>query len=351
MKIFKASNHQIYVEDKLASLPAYIKSGNYGKVFVFVDTNTSQLCLPIFQDLMDGFSEFDVIETDAGEENKNIDFCIGIWKTLLDFQADRKSLMINLGGGVITDMGGFIASTYKRGIDFINIPTSLLAQVDASVGGKTGIDIDAVKNMVGTFALPKAVFIESAFLKTLPSRELLAGYAEMIKHALILDKAYYESLKSGNPMQIDPEWIAHSVDLKNEVVLTDPLEKGLRKILNFGHTIGHAIESFSLAHDKQPLNHGEAIAIGMIIEAYLGTKFTGLSTNDYQDIKNYISSLYPNYQVNPKHFKKLLTYMYSDKKNENGTLLFSLISSIGTCKYNIEVSENEVLQALAYHFN
>jgi 3-dehydroquinate synthase len=180
MKPLTSAGHTLYFDTKLEALKTIIESNKYSKIFVLADENTSEICLPLFQSLLDDFQDFDLIETSAGEENKNIDFCIGIWKTLLDFEADRKCLMINLGGGVITDMGGFIASTYKRGIDFINIPTTLLSQVDASVGGKTGIDIDNVKNMVGTFTLPQMVFIETEFLNTLPQRELLSGFAEMI---------------------------------------------------------------------------------------------------------------------------------------------------------------------------
>ncbi len=346
MQVLESQGHQLYFENKLQELPKYIERGNYSKVFVFVDSHTSVHCLPLFQEFLEGFSNFDVIETDAGEENKNIDFCIGIWKTLLDFNADRKSLLINLGGGVITDMGGFIASTYKRGIDFINIPTSLLAQVDASIGGKTGIDLDAVKNMVGTFALPQAVFIESKFLQSLPERECLAGFAEMIKHALIADKDYLQALKNANYRNLDPELVRRSVEIKRHIVQQDPLEKGMRKILNFGHTIGHALETHSLNRDKQPLNHGEAIAIGMILEAYLSFKHYGLTESAYLEIKEYIQSLYPAYQFSKANFKSILAYMQADKKNENGDLLFSLIPEIGKCDFNVQVQEDWVIEAL-----
>lgn len=211
METLTSAGHSVYFESNFEALKTLVESGKYSKVFILADENTSEICLPVFQSLMDDFGDFDLIETSAGEENKNIDFCIGIWKTLLDFEADRKSLMINLGGGVITDMGGFIASTYKRGIDFINVPTTLLSQVDASVGGKTGIDIDNVKNMVGTFTLPQMVFIETEFLKTLPQRELLSGFAEMIKHGLIYDKAYYEKLKTTNYLTPSADDIYRSV--------------------------------------------------------------------------------------------------------------------------------------------
>lgn len=351
MNVIESSGHSIHFESALAPLAALIENGKYSKVFVFVDRNTSEFCLPFFQEMLDDFTGFDLIETDPGEENKNIDFCIGIWKTLLDFEADRKCLMINLGGGVITDMGGFIASTYKRGIDFINIPTTLLSQVDASVGGKTGIDIDNVKNMVGTFALPQAVFIETSFLKTLPERELLSGFAEMIKHGLIVDGTYYNDLKAADYKHIDPVAVHRSVEIKNEVVTEDPQEKGRRKILNFGHTIGHAVESYALINDKAPLTHGEAIAIGMICEAYLSSTNNTLTKEELEDITKYMLSLYPAYQIKTKSFKDLLSFMQSDKKNEHGQIMFSLLNKIGACDYNCIVTEQDILESLSYYNN
>lgn len=348
MNKLDSAGHTIYFETQLAELAKIIESGKYSKVFVFADSNTSEACLPLFREMLDDFNGFDLIETDPGEENKNIDFCIGIWKTLLDFGADRKCLMINLGGGVITDMGGFVASTYKRGIDFINIPTTLLSQVDASVGGKTGIDVDNVKNMVGTFTLPQAVFIETAFLKTLSGRELLSGFAEMIKHGLIVDRDYYDELKKCDYLQIGAPAIYRSVEIKNDVVTEDPHEKGLRKILNFGHTIGHAVETYALINDEVPLTHGEAIAIGMICEAFLSQKNNTLSKDDLNDISTYISTLYPSYQIKEESISQLMDFMQSDKKNENGQIMFSLLSAIGKCDYNCRVSENDILESFAY---
>lgn len=351
MTKLESAGSSIYFETQLAPLVDIIEKGNYSKVFVFTDANTSELCLPVFREMMDDFAEFDLIETDPGEENKNIDFCIGIWKTLLDFGADRKCLMINLGGGVITDMGGFIASTYKRGVDFINIPTTLLSQVDASVGGKTGIDIDNVKNMVGTFSLPQAVFIESRFLETLPERETLSGFAEMIKHGLIADSHYYQQLKAGNFRKPSAEAVLRSVEIKNEVVLADPHEKNLRKILNYGHTIGHAVESYALNHGEQPLTHGEAIAIGMICEAFLSHRNNELTEDELEDIKKYLTSIYPAYTIDPTSFDALLKLMDSDKKNEHGQLLFSLLSGIGKCEYNCKVNKCDILDSLEYYNN
>jgi 3-dehydroquinate synthase len=349
MNAIASAGHHIHFESQLAPLMEIITERNYSNVFVFTDRNTSELCLPVFRQLLDDFNGFDLIETDPGEENKNIDFCIGIWKTLLDFGADRKCLMINLGGGVITDMGGFVASTYKRGIDFINIPTTLLSMVDASVGGKTGIDVDNVKNMVGTFSLPQAVFIETGFLSTMPGRELLSGFAEMIKHGLIADKSYYEALKETDYKSISAAAIHRSVEIKNEVVTADPAEKGLRKILNFGHTIGHAVESYSLSKDKKPLTHGEAIAIGMICEAYLSHKNSTLTAEGLAEITKYITSIYPAYKIKEKSFPQLAVLMQSDKKNEHGNILFSLLESIGHCTYNCRVSATDVTESLQYY--
>jgi 3-dehydroquinate synthase len=349
MNTIASAGHNIYFETELAPLAKIIEEGKYSNVFVFADRNTSESCLPVFREMLDDFSGFDLIETDPGEENKNIDFCIGIWKTLLDFGADRKCLIINLGGGVITDMGGFVASTYKRGVDFINIPTTLLSQVDASVGGKTGIDIDNVKNMVGTFSLPQAVFIETEFLKTVPKRELLSGFAEMIKHGLIADKDYYERLKATGYTKITAADIHRSVEIKNEVVTADPLEKGVRKILNFGHTIGHAVESYSLSKDKKPLTHGEAIAIGMICEAWLSHKNSTLSAEELAQIRQDISAIYPKYIIKEKSFAQLAVLMQSDKKNENGNIMFSLLQNIGTCTFNCRVSESDIRESMEYY--
>jgi 3-dehydroquinate synthase len=349
MNKLESAGHNIYFDTRLAPLAEIIENGKYSNVFVFADRNTAELCLPVFREMLDDFSGFDLIETDPGEENKNIDFCIGIWKTLLDFGADRKCLVINLGGGVITDMGGFVASTYKRGVDFINIPTTLLSQVDASVGGKTGIDIDNVKNMVGSFSLPQAVFIEAEFLKSLPQRELLSGFAEMIKHGLIVDQEYYQQLKAADYKNITTAAIHRSVEIKNEVVTADPQEKGLRKILNFGHTIGHAVESYSLSKDKKPLTHGEAIAIGMICEAYLSHKNSTLTAEELEEIRQYISKVYPAYKIKEKSFAQLSVLMQSDKKNEHGNVLFSLLQSIGKCTYNCRVSESDIVESLEYY--
>src|ERR1700759_1222416 len=288
MKTIQSDSYPIYFENSLEELARFANSGKYSRVFILTDENTGEHCLPL---VTKHFTEdnYDLIEVPYGEENKNIDTCTGIWKLLIDFGADRKALMINLGGGVITDMGGFAASTFKRGIDFVQVPTTLLSQVDASVGGKTGIDLDGVKNIIGTFTQPKAVFIEHEFLKTLPPRQILSGLAEMLKHGLIADAAYWNKLKFSDLESPSAELVYHSVEIKNKVVIEDPHEKGIRKSLNFGHTIGHAIETYSLLNDGNPLTHGEAIAAGMICEAQLSAIKIGLSEDEVKEITEVIS--------------------------------------------------------------
>src|SRR5690606_29275552 len=235
MKTIDSLGYSIFFQNQFDSLNRFLKERSYSKIFILTDRNTGEQCLPVLIAGMPVDFEYDIIEVDPGEENKNIDFCIGIWKMLLDFGADRNSLLINLGGGVITDMGGFAASTYKRGIDFIQIPTTLLSQVDASIGGKTGIDMDTVKNIIGTFTQPQAVFINNDFLDTLDRRQKVSGFAEMIIHAFIFDANYHQELKNFDFDKPDEKLIHRSVEIKNEVVTQDPKESGLRKILNFGH--------------------------------------------------------------------------------------------------------------------
>ena len=349
MQPIQSLGYNVYFEDDFSSLHRFIEERKYSQILVLVDRNTNDYCLPVLQNAIPDLIHYDIIEVDPGEENKNIDFCIGVWKTMLDFGADRKALMINLGGGVVTDMGGFAASTYKRGIDFIHIPTTLLSQVDASVGGKTGIDLDNVKNIVGTFTQPQAVFISTQFLNTLDNRQLISGFAEIIKHGLIQDKSLYELCKSVDVDNISKEIIYQSVEIKNNVITQDPTEKGLRKILNFGHTIGHAIEGYSLFNDEQPLLHGEAIAIGMICEAFLSTKYAQLSEADLTDITNTFLAIYPKYSFSKDLYDTFLELMKNDKKNEDNKIGFALLNNIGDCAYNIYVSEEDIKLALDFY--
>lgn len=341
--------HSVFFEANFESLRALLEERQYSKVFILTDRNTGELCLPLLIASMPESFSYDIIEVDPGEENKNIDFCIGIWKMLLDFDADRNALMINLGGGVVTDMGGFAASTFKRGIDFIQMPTTLLAQVDASVGGKTGIDLDAVKNIIGTFTLPQAVFINVDFLRTLDRRQMVSGYAEMVKHAFIYDAAYYEQLKAFDMDRPSEDLIYRSVEIKNEVVTADPKEAGLRKILNFGHTIGHAVETHSLDHDSNPLLHGEAIAIGMICEAFLSHRYNGLSEAELNEVVGHLRSVFPAYTLKSESFGAVIATMRNDKKNSQGRIGFSLLKGLGECSYNHYLEAEAIEEALAYY--
>ncbi|MGF7037775.1 3-dehydroquinate synthase [Mucilaginibacter lappiensis] len=351
MDTIQSNNYPIYFNNSIDELVNFIKKGNYSRFFILTDENTGVHCLPIIKSKIDGLGDYDLIEINAGEESKDIDFCIGVWKMLIDFGADRKSLLINLGGGVVTDLGGFAASTFKRGFDFVHVPTTLLSQVDASVGGKTGIDIDSIKNIVGTFTQPKAVFIEYDFLKTLPARQILSGIAEMLKHGLIADANYWDQLKSSDLKNPSAQLVYRSVEIKNVITIEDPTEKGIRKALNFGHTIGHAIETNSLINDKDSLSHGEAIAIGMICESYLSHKKTGLSAAELSEITNVFSDLYPKYTIAESSFDTLFAIMQKDKKNQDGKINCTLLTHIGQCNIDNICTEAELCESLMYYIN
>ena len=347
----KSNQSDVYIgRDVFKVLNEFLRPYKESTKFLFVDENVLEFCVtelitscPILQDI-------EIIEIESGEENKNLDICYQIWKTLSEFKADRNMLFINLGGGVVSDMGGFIASTYKRGVDFINIPTTLLSQVDASIGGKVGVDFEGLKNQIGLFREPKAVFVYPGFLNTLDKRQVLSGYAEVIKHALIQDADYWTLLKEREITDFG-NWddiITRSVQIKNNIVLEDPLEKGLRKALNFGHTIGHAIESYSLENDKLPLLHGEAVAMGMLCEVYISNQLTGLSKDEMEDIYQHILSLYSPYSLEGDQFHHLIELMKNDKKNESNGINFTLLSSIGNVEINTEVEVDIIIDALNY---
>jgi len=342
-------SYPVYFDNSLDELVKFVERGNYSRFFILTDENTGKHCLPIVQAKFGPDAKFDIIEINAGEESKDIDFCIGVWKMLIDFGADRQSLLINLGGGVISDLGGFAASTFKRGIDFVHVPTTLLSQVDASVGGKTGIDIDSIKNIIGTFTQPKAVFIEYSFIETLPARQILSGLAEMLKHGLIADAAYWEMLKNSDLSKPGADLIYLSIAIKNRVVVEDPHERGIRKCLNFGHTIGHAVETYSLVNDSNPLSHGEAIVVGMICEAYLAHKKIGLKAEELKDITETFGRLYPRYELREEFNETLYEFMLKDKKNTNGKINCTLLTHIGQCSIDHICTKEELFEALEYY--
>ena len=341
----------IVAEDSYQTLAKLLKSdADSGcSFFILVDENTHQHCLPQLITNVEALTSAEIIEIDSGEENKTLETCIQLWEVLTELGADRQSVLINLGGGVITDMGGFVAATYKRGIRFYNIPTTLLAQVDASTGSKTGVDLGGLKNQIGLFADPQAVYINPGFLRTLPNEQLQSGFGEIIKHALIADKEYWNMVKSEVYHEV-VNWgrlIRPSLDIKSNVVLKDPTEKGVRKLLNFGHTIGHALETFALENIR-PLLHGQAVALGMLAEAWLSTKLTGLSIEEFNEIQQVILSNFDLFQFEEADFERIFELMGHDKKNVSGKVRLTLLSNIGTGVYNISCDEPLLRESLKY---
>ena len=350
MQALQLSDYQIFVGNFWSELTAFLQQKNYTQTLVLVDENTEKSCLERFRSHFP--AKIHVIRIPSGELNKTIETCQKIWLEMFAAKADRRSVLICLGGGVIGDMGGFSASTFKRGIDFIQIPTTLLSQVDSSIGGKLGIDFAAVKNSIGVFANPKAVFISSDFLTTLSAREVRSGFGEIIKHALIADADQWADL-----IKIDKlttvNWdniITPSLKIKQRVVEIDPFERGLRKALNFGHTVGHAVESMAL-ETKNPLTHGEAIAVGMICEAYLSHILRGLSETELKNIVAFILKIYGKYDIQPFDFQSLIALMQQDKKNDGDEINFSFLPKIGEVAVNCTATPQYIADSLNYYIN
>lgn len=346
MQTIQANNYSIlFNENCYEYLNQTLSTAAYSKIFILVDENTSNYCLPNFLAQLATEVEIEIIELEAGEENKNIETCLQVWYSLTELGGDRKSIVLNLGGGVITDIGGFIACTFKRGIDFINIPTTLLGMVDASVGGKNGVDLGVLKNQIGIIREPKAVLIDTSFLETLESNQMRSGLAEMLKHGLIYDGNYWDKFKTLTSLNTeDLDALIHeSVQIKNNIVSTDLTENGIRKSLNFGHTLGHAIESYFLENpNKKNLLHGEAIAIGMILESYLSKEKNLLTNEEYQEIKYCISDIYEKTDFTLTDIEKIIELLIFDKKNEFGKVQFALLEGIGKIKIN-QFCDNELI--------
>lgn len=346
MQPIQAQGYEIlFNDDGYIWLAEALKPDSCSKLFILADANTSQHCMPAFLQQMATEVPIEIIEIEAGEANKTIDSCIQVWHVLAELGADRKSIIINLGGGMVTDLGGFVASTFKRGIDFINVPTTLLAMVDASVGGKTGVDLGSLKNQVGVINNPKMVLINPQFLETLPQEEMRSGLAEMLKHGIIADKSYWNNFTDLSGLTTDDltELIHRSVEIKNDIVQQDPAEKGIRKLLNYGHTLGHAIESYFLENNaKSTLLHGEAIAVGMILEAYAALEKGLLATEQYIEIKTVISSIFERVDFSDEDIAQIIKLLAHDKKNEFGAVNFTLPEGIGKGRINQPV-ENELI--------
>lgn len=340
----------IFSKNASHDLGEILQQKGYDKVFVLTDETTERLCLPLLQDVVDkynvrGFS------IPKGDENKDIAQVIDVWRGLSQEGASRRSCMINLGGGMITDIGGFIASTFKRGIDFINVPTTLLSQVDAAVGGKTGINFNGLKNEIGVFQEAQSVILSTQFLDTLDEKNLLSGYAEMLKHALISNETVWKDTLCFSVNSLDLSHlltlVEQSVEVKRQIVLQDPKEKSIRKALNFGHTIGHAIEAFYLSHGYEIL-HGYAVAWGMISELYLSHILTGFDVEKMRKTVNFIYGNYGRCRVTCKDYDELLTLMLHDKKNVDGRINFTLLSGIGGIEINRHASNEEIKEALDF---
>jgi 3-dehydroquinate synthase len=322
---------------------------NASKTFILTDSNVADAVLPRILSNLFASENIEIIEVEPGEDSKSIEVAIQIWRSLLECNADRKTLLLNIGGGVITDLGGFVASTYKRGIDFIHIPTSLMAMTDAAIGGKTGIDHDQFKNVVGTFAEAKAILIQPDFISTLDESEILSGFAEMIKHGIIADPILFEALEAieGTNKDHISLFIERSALIKESIIRKDFNETGLRKTLNFGHTIGHAIESASL--NSSPLSHGYAVGLGMQVEISLAFNKGIVNSNDYTRIQKLLSLHFPKKQK--FNWEELLTYLKNDKKNEKDELRFALPNALGSASWDIAANELEIQAAMGELIN
>ncbi|UPQ79427.1 3-dehydroquinate synthase [Flavobacterium azooxidireducens] len=348
MQPIQATNYSVYFnQDCYTFLDSFLEENNYSKLFILVDSNTNENCLPHFLSLVATEIVIEIIEIESGEAHKNIESCIQLWESLTELGGDRKSLIINVGGGVITDIGGFVASTFKRGIDFINVPTTLLGMVDASIGGKNGVDLGNLKNQIGVINSPKAVLIDTIYLETLPQNEMRSGLAEMLKHGLIFDKEYWTKFNDLGNLSSDDldDLIYQSVEIKNAIVMQDPTENGIRKALNFGHTLGHAIESYFLENPlKTTLLHGEAIAVGMILESFISMKKELITLDEYLEIKTTINSIFERVVFDENDLDPIIDLLIHDKKNEYGTIQFALLDGIGKIKLN-QQADNKLITA------
>ena len=350
MNSIQAISYSVHFQDKGYNLLSnLIAKNNYSTLFILVDENTFKYCYPKFIPNLQTDKRIEVIEIESGEINKNLETCIGVWNAITELGGDRNSLIITLGGGVITDLGGFVASCFKRGIDFVNIPTTLLSMVDASVGGKTGVDLGVLKNQIGLFANPEMVLVDTAYLTTLSDREIKSGTAEVIKYGITYDVTLFNEIKNNKDLKIE-DLIFRSIEIKNEVVLKDPKEQNIRKILNFGHTLGHAIESFYLeSEDKKSLTHGEAIAIGMVCECFISAKLLGFQTEKVKEVKDLVLSIYSKIALLTDDFTGIMELLKHDKKNVNGQVNFVLLKDFEDYKLDCKVQEDLIIDSMEFY--
>ncbi|MBQ7526342.1 MAG: 3-dehydroquinate synthase [Bacteroidaceae bacterium] len=331
------------VEDAIRRCP-------HDRLFVLTDTTTVELCWPLVKPLS-CFETAQLITIGATDENKTLESLAHVWRALQEGGASRHSLLVNVGGGMVTDLGGFAASTFKRGLAYINIPTTLLSQVDASVGGKTGINFGGLKNEIGVFNSARTVILSTDFLRSLDMQNLLSGYAEMLKHGLISDYESFMELLRFDLESIDynllGSLVAKSVRIKERIVEEDPTEKGIRKALNLGHTAGHALESLALERGK-PVLHGYAVAWGLICELYLSVVKCGFPKDRFRQTVQFIRSHYGNFPLDCKQYDRLFEFMKHDKKNEAGIINFTLLADIGDIRINQQASKDEIFEMLDF---
>jgi len=334
--------------EALPALAEWLARPAVSQVFVLVDANTARQCLPLLQKYLP--ATYQLIEISAGEEYKTLASCDAVWNQLTELRADRHAVLVNLGGGVVTDLGGFAAALYKRGIRFVQVPTTLLAQVDASVGGKTGVDFQGYKNQLGVFQAPAAVFIEPQFLQTLDPRQLKSGYAEVLKHWLIADaEAFGQHRRLG---WLTDDWtpiIHESVALKERIVTQDPLENGPRKLLNFGHTVGHALESYLLLQPGREALHGEAVAAGLVCESWLSVQRDLLSPEELDKIETFVFSVFDKLAFVGLETEAIAEFALQDKKNAGTTINCTLLNGIGSGVYDQPVTLAEIAESLRYY--
>lgn len=344
-------NQKVIVSGNLErDLVNAIAECEHDKIFILTDQTTHDMCLPKLQNFL-CLKGAQSIVIKAGDTNKTLDSLAEVWTALSQGGATRHSLMINLGGGMVTDLGGFAASTFKRGIDFINIPTTLLAMVDASVGGKTGINFGGLKNEIGVFSDSKFVIINTQFLDTLDHDNICSGYAEMLKHGLISDNKHWAELVGFNLAQPDlaqlQRMVAESIKVKERIVTEDPHEHGIRKALNLGHTVGHALESFAMKYGR-PVLHGYAVAYGMVCELYLSARKTDFPTDKMHQTVRFILDHYGRLPYTCDDYPELLELMRHDKKNTSGIINFTLLGGIGDIRINQTATKEEIEEALDF---
>ena len=353
MKIIKANDYELEVGSLVESSFSDLLSKRYSKSkkVIIVDENSHEYCLEYLITNFDELRESEVIQLPSGEENKQIDIVISVWEALTEYGISRYDLIINLGGGMVTDIGGFIASSFKRGLDFINIPTTLLGMVDASIGGKTGINMGGFKNQIGIFSNPSALFIDTTFLSTLPDAELIGGYGEMLKHGLIFDKNLFQKVvkQLENPFELSEELLIECIEVKNKIVKEDPLESGKRKVLNFGHTIGHVIEGHFM--EKNHFSHGYCVAIGMVMESYLSLKHGELGQEEYNLIQDTLLIYYELPHFTDEDIHEMIIMLENDKKNSEGKIRCCLLDQIGNCTYDNICFEEDFLEVFMHFKN